>query len=189
MGLVASVCQPSTLRMLIWPEASKAQNSIAAVSAEGSTVCVLIRRLKLLVQPFDGVGGAHAFPLARRQPREGEQPLAGLLQAVGDGAMLEPPLADEGLAPPLDLLTGRRVDHVVIIGGDLLAQALGRVRQQVAMLVHGAALHRHVIPDGSDRGLEPGRAVNDEELWPPQTVPDEVVEHRAPGLSALAAHG
>jgi hypothetical protein len=29
MGAVASVCQPSTLRMLIWPEASNAQNSIA----------------------------------------------------------------------------------------------------------------------------------------------------------------
>jgi hypothetical protein len=28
---VASVCQPSTLRMLIWPEASNAQNSMAAV--------------------------------------------------------------------------------------------------------------------------------------------------------------
>src|SRR6266536_2547631 len=38
-------CQPSTLRMLIWPDASRAQNSIAAVSAEGSTVWVLIRRL------------------------------------------------------------------------------------------------------------------------------------------------
>src|SRR5438128_10163043 len=45
MGFVASVCQPSTLRMLIWPEASSAQNSIAAVSADGSTVWVLILRL------------------------------------------------------------------------------------------------------------------------------------------------
>src|SRR4051794_11040202 len=45
MGFVASVCQPSTLRMLIWPDASNAQNSIAAVSADGSTVCVLILRL------------------------------------------------------------------------------------------------------------------------------------------------
>ena len=42
MGLAASVCQPSTLRMLIGPDASRAQNSIAAVSAEGSTVWVLI---------------------------------------------------------------------------------------------------------------------------------------------------
>ena len=42
---MASVCQPSTLRMLICPEASSAQNNIAAVSAEGSTVCVFIRRL------------------------------------------------------------------------------------------------------------------------------------------------
>jgi hypothetical protein len=45
MGFVASVFQPSTLRMLIWPEASKAQNNIAAVSADGRMVCVLIRRL------------------------------------------------------------------------------------------------------------------------------------------------
>jgi len=44
MGFVASVCQPSTLRMLIWPEASSAQNSMAAVSADGSTVCVLIHQ-------------------------------------------------------------------------------------------------------------------------------------------------
>jgi hypothetical protein len=37
--------------------------------------------------------------------------------------MLEPPLADEGLASPLDLLTGRGVDHVGIIGVGLLVQA------------------------------------------------------------------
>ena len=40
MGFVARVCQPSTLRMLVWPEASSAQNNMAAVSADGSTVCV-----------------------------------------------------------------------------------------------------------------------------------------------------
>src|SRR3977135_4269444 len=45
MGFVARVCQPSTFRMLIWPEASNAQNNMAAVSADGSTVCVLILRL------------------------------------------------------------------------------------------------------------------------------------------------
>ena len=39
------VCHPSTLRIVIWPEASSAQNIIAAVSAQGSTVWVLIRRL------------------------------------------------------------------------------------------------------------------------------------------------
>ncbi len=39
------VCRPSTLGMVIWPDASNAQDSMAAVSAEGSTVCVLMRRL------------------------------------------------------------------------------------------------------------------------------------------------
>jgi len=45
MGFSASVFHPSTLRMLIWPEASKARNNIAAVSDEGRTAWVLIRRL------------------------------------------------------------------------------------------------------------------------------------------------
>jgi hypothetical protein len=31
--------------MVIWPDAINAQNKLAAVSAQGSTVCVLIRRL------------------------------------------------------------------------------------------------------------------------------------------------
>ena len=33
------------MRIEIWPDASSAQNSMAAVSADGSTVWVLIRRL------------------------------------------------------------------------------------------------------------------------------------------------
>lgn len=42
---MGSVCQPSIFRIEIWPDAISAQNSMAAVSAEGSTVWVLMRRL------------------------------------------------------------------------------------------------------------------------------------------------
>src|SRR3954468_16275425 len=45
VGFSARVGQPSTFLIVIWPEARSAQNSMAAVSAEGSTVWVLIRRL------------------------------------------------------------------------------------------------------------------------------------------------
>jgi hypothetical protein len=38
------VRQPSTFRNLICPEASSGQNNMAAVSSDGSTVCVLMRR-------------------------------------------------------------------------------------------------------------------------------------------------
>src|SRR4051812_14291498 len=38
VGFSASVGQPSTFLMVIWPDASSAQNSMAAVSAEGRTV-------------------------------------------------------------------------------------------------------------------------------------------------------
>jgi hypothetical protein len=62
--------------------------------------------------------------LAWRQLSEGEEPIPGFLQAVGDGAVFEAPLADEGFAAGLDLLTRRRVDHVVVIRGDLVMQAL-----------------------------------------------------------------
>jgi hypothetical protein len=49
------------------------------------------------VQPLDCIRRSRATPLARRQAREGEQAVAGFFQAIGDGAVLEPPLADEGL--------------------------------------------------------------------------------------------
>src|SRR6202035_2787429 len=81
MGFVARLCQPSTLRMVICPEASSAQNNMAAVSADGSTVCVLILRLNSSCsRSIAFVRGAHASPLSRRQPGEGEEPIAGFLQ-------------------------------------------------------------------------------------------------------------
>jgi Protein of unknown function (DUF3363) len=54
-GVRARVCQPSTLRIVIWPEASSAQNNMAADSAHGSRVWVLIheamgRRVDHLVE-------------------------------------------------------------------------------------------------------------------------------------------
>ena len=39
-----SVSHPSTLRMVIWPDASRARSSMGTVSAQGSTVWVLMRR-------------------------------------------------------------------------------------------------------------------------------------------------
>jgi len=41
--------------------------------------------LELSVQAFDGIGGAQGFPLLKRIAQEGEQLIAGLLQAVGNG--------------------------------------------------------------------------------------------------------
>jgi hypothetical protein len=103
--------------------------------------------------------------------------------------MFEPPFADEGLAPRLDFLARRRVDHVFVVGGDLIMQPLGRVRQEMAMFVDRAALNRHAAPHRGDRVLEAGRAIDDEELGPPQATPDEIIEHRTPSLDAFAAHG
>jgi hypothetical protein len=114
------------------------------------------------VQPFDRIRGAGAAPLAWRQTREGEQPVAGFFQAVGHGVVFEPPLADEGLAAGFDLLWGRRVDHVGVIGGHFVVQALGRVGEQVPMLVNRASLDRHAVPDGCDCVLEPWRTIDDE---------------------------
>ena len=107
------------------------------------------------MQPLDRIGRARAAPLARRQSCEGEQPIAGFLQAVGDGAVLKPPLADEGLAADFNLLARGGVDHVGVVGGDLLVQALGGVREEIAMLVNRAALDRHAVRDDGDGLVEP----------------------------------
>jgi hypothetical protein len=140
---------------------------MAAVSADGSTVCVLIRRLNSSWRrsmAFDGVRGPGASQLRWRQAGEGEQGVACLFKAIGGGPVPEPPLADEGLAPLFDLLGRRGVDHVGVIGGDLLVQALGRVAEQVAILVNRAPLNGHAVPDCDDRLLQPCCAVYDQEL-------------------------
>jgi hypothetical protein len=78
MGLVASVCQPSTLAHVVDLAGSKPrQYNMAAVSADGSTGLGLDPAFEL-VEPFDGVRGAYAAPLARLQTREGEEPAPGV---------------------------------------------------------------------------------------------------------------
>src|SRR3954451_4353465 len=154
---------PSTLRMVIWPEASRAQNSIAAVSPDGSTVWVLIRRLNFLVQSLDRVYGPRRSPLARGQPEEGEQAIARLLEAAGHRRAAQAPLAQERAPLGLHLLGGRGIHHISVVGGDLVMQRIRRVRQQVAMLMHGAALGRHVRPQRRERPFQPGGTVGDQE--------------------------
>src|SRR6202171_5031985 len=187
MGFVESVCQPSTLRMLICPEASSAQNNIAAVSAGGRNSLGFVPSLKFFVQTFDCICGAYTAPLARRQASEGEQAFSSLFQAVGDSVVLEPPFANEGLAADLYLLGCRRVDHVVVIRGDLVMQALGCMREKVSVLMNRTALDRHSVPDGGNGLVEPRRAVDNQELGSPQSAFDKIVEDSAPGLGALAA--
>src|SRR5262245_36924508 len=124
-----------------------------------------------------------AAPLAWRQPREGEEAIAGFFEAIGHRPTLEPPLADEGLATALDLRRCRGVNHVRVVGGDLLVQTLGRVRQQVPVLVHGAALDRHATPDRGDGPLQSLPAIRDQELGAAQATTDEIM--RTPRQASL----
>ena len=61
-------------------------------------------------------------------------------------------------------------------------------RSGAIIFTNDATLHRHAVPDRGDGLVEPRRAVDDEEFGTPQPALDKVVEHRAPGLGALAAH-
>src|SRR3979409_1910746 len=116
MGFVESVCQPSTLRMLICPDASSAPNNIGAgAGGGGQTGLGCDPAFEFLVQTLERVGGAYASPLARRQAHEGEQAVSCLLQAVSNGAVLEPPFSDEGLAADFDLLRRRGIDRGAVL--------------------------------------------------------------------------
>ena len=125
---LASDCQPSTFLMRIWPDASSAQKSIAAVSAEGRMVCVLILRLNSSCRRSMAFVVRALFHWLGGRRVKAKSLIAGLLQAVGDGSVPEPPFAQEGLPALLDVLGGGGVDHVGVVGRDLLVQPLDRVR-------------------------------------------------------------
>jgi hypothetical protein len=88
--------------------------------------------------------------------------IASLFEAIGHSPTLEPPLSDERLAAALNMRRCRGIKHVGVVGGDLLVQTLGRMGEQVPVLMHGAALHRDAIPhrgDGLLGSITPGADV------------------------------
>src|SRR5258707_15687547 len=97
MGFVASVCQPSTFRMLICPEASSAQNNIAAVSADGSTVWVLIRRLNSSCRRSIALVVLALRHWLGGRRGKGKRGAPGFLQQVGTGGWSSRPLRGEAL--------------------------------------------------------------------------------------------
>ncbi len=56
------------------------------------------------------------------------------------------------------------------------------------MLVDGAALGRHIAPDGRQSRLQARAAVDDQKLGLAQPTLHEVIENRSPGLLCLATH-
>jgi len=70
------VCHPSTLRMVIWPEASRAQRSIGTILLQGSTAWVLIRRrnasfrrsMAFVVRAAFHCDGSRRVKVKRRSP-------------------------------------------------------------------------------------------------------------------------
>src|ERR1700730_1420401 len=115
---------------------------MAAVSAQGSTVCVLILRLNsswrrsiAFVVRID-----FHWLCGKRVKVNSLSPASSRL----DGLAFQPPFADERLAFRFDLLLRRSVDHILVVVRDFLVQPLRRMGQQIAMLMHRAALDRDV---------------------------------------------
>ena len=112
--------------------------------------------------------------MALREAREGEQSISRFLQAVGDGATFKPPFSKEDFSLGLDLLPGVGVNYVVVVGRHFLVQAVRRVGEQVAVLVHGAALDRRLRPKRRKRLIEAGAAIDDNEFWSSQSLSQKV---------------
>ena len=141
---------------MIWPEASKAQNNMAAVSAEGSTVWVLIRRLNSSCKrsiAFDVRIDFH-WLFGNRVKVNSLSPASSRLSATARHFSRHLRMNALRLASTSGFEFG--IDHVVVIGGDFLVQPVGRMRKEIAMLVHGAALDRHVAPERGQSFSRPG---------------------------------
>src|ERR1700745_1711679 len=148
---------------------------MAAVSADGGTVCVLIRRLNSSCNRSIAFEVRIDFHwLCGSRP-----PHRGAFQA---------PFSDEGFALRLDLVLRGRIDHIPVIGGKFLVQPVWRMGKKIAMLVNRAALDQNLRPQRGERLLEAGSAIGDNELRRPQAAFDEGIEDVQPGGLTLSAH-
>ena len=144
--------------------------------------------LELLVQPLDGVRRPDRFPLIGRIEQEGEQVGSRLLKAGGDRRALQPPLAHERLSPGFDRLDRLGVDHVGVVGADLVVQLLWCMGKEVAMFMHRAPLNRHGGPEGGKGRLQARRTIDDQQVRGGELAGDQIVQEGAPRRFALAAH-
>src|SRR5712691_12405699 len=101
---------------------------------------------KLLVDPFQRVGGPQRFPLRGWESGEGEEFVTGLLEADADRLAAQCPLAQEANARLLDSLAARSIDHPPIILGEFFTQMRRRLGQQIPQLMISAALNRERGP-------------------------------------------
>ena len=94
-------------------------SSIPALSPRSSPMRTQNNRLskKSLVNL---IRGPSRFPLTAGQSGEGQQPVSGFLQAVGNGTTSQPPLANDRFAARFYLLRRARVDYVVVVGSPQL---------------------------------------------------------------------
>ena len=136
----------------------------------------------------DGVGRPRGFPLRGVEAGEREQPVPGFFEAISHRLALQPPFPEERFAARLDLGLGLGIDHVAVVLGQLVVQGLGRVGEQVAVLVDRAALDRRIRPQLGQCSLEAGSAIDDDERRRLQAPGIEIVEERPPSGLALAAH-
>ena len=136
---------------------------MAAASAQGSTVWVFDAALEFLMQALDRVRGPDRLSLARREAREGEQPVAGFFQTVSDGAAFQAPFADECLAPGLDLVSRRGVDSC---RGSRwkFPRTAARARGRGDCGACARALDRRIGPERRQRLFQAQRAVGDDQL-------------------------
>src|SRR3954464_2129123 len=126
---------------------------MAAVSADGSTVWVLMRRLNSSCSRSMALVVRADFHWLEGSRGKANSASPASSQAVGHGPTLQPPLAQEGLSPRLDLLGALGVDHVRVVGRDLLVQPFRRMGQEIPMLVNCAALGWHRRPKRGQRLL------------------------------------
>src|SRR5215831_7008784 len=136
---------------------------MAAVSAEGSIVWVLIRRLNSSCSRSIAlvVRALFHWLMGNRAKVNSRSPASSRLSATA--LHLRRHLRIKARRR-LDFGSGGGVDHVVVVGRDLLMQAPGCVSEQVAVLVDRTALRRHVAPEGGQCLLQPSAAVDDQEL-------------------------
>lgn len=110
--------------MVICPKVSTARDSVAAASAEGSALVLVLTACELLVQPIACSRGMRRSPLARRQAGEDQELFPRLLrrlQVVRHGQAFQPPSAQEGATALLDPLHCLGVHH-----GDVVGQEFAR---------------------------------------------------------------
>jgi len=175
LSTVAIFCQPSILRNLIWPVATRLKSSTTGRVFARQRALRFYASAELRVEPLNRVCRSQRLPLRFRKGKDCEQLVAAFAKARHHAWAALGPRALEARVSRVGGVSAGSVRDAVEVIAEVGQHMLGHLTLKIAELMDTTTLHDCSRPDLTDGPAQPGITIDDGQHGRSQPARDRVV--------------